>query len=164
MRSRFVALVVVALLALLPFAESLAEVNPAEAPFAKLAGRWVGEGRLGIKDARPENVKCRVTYALSDKGRQAKQTIRCASPSGHVEVQSTLIESAGVLTGTWIELTREWTGELAGAVTPHGFKVAVKGNELNANMDIILKGGRQVIEIQFIGGALIGMTLVLKKG
>src|SRR5262245_1484730 len=43
-------------------------------PFEKLAGRWVGEGRLGVRDNPPENVKCRVTYILAGGQDQLKQT------------------------------------------------------------------------------------------
>jgi hypothetical protein len=68
------------------------------------------------------------------------------------------------LTGTWKELSRNWSGELAGSITANGFKVAVKGSELNANMDIVVKDVRQIIEIQFIDSSLIGLTLVLTKG
>ena len=39
-----------------------------------------------------------------------------------------------------------------------------KGDALNANMDISVKDGRQIIEIQFIKHHLIGLTLVLAKG
>jgi hypothetical protein len=42
--------------------------------------------------------------------------------------------------------------------------VSVKGENLNANMDIIVKGERQIIEIQFLDSSLIGLTLVLSKG
>jgi len=141
---------------------------PAEAqeatPFEKLAGRWVGEGRLGVRDGPTENVKCRVTYILEDQSRQVRQTIRCASSSGHVEVQSTVTHSSGALAGTWTELSRNWTGQIAGKVTPLGFKVAIKGSEFNANMDVIVKDNRQVIEIQFLESSLIGLTLLLSKG
>jgi hypothetical protein len=61
-------------------------------------------------------------------------------------------------------LSRNWSGELAGSITADGFKVAVKGSELNANMDIVVKDVRQIIEIQFIDSSLIGLTLVLTKG
>jgi hypothetical protein len=44
------------------------------------------------------------------------------------------------------------------------FKVAIRGAELNANMDIIVKDNRQIIEIQFINNSLIGLRLVLNKG
>jgi hypothetical protein len=133
-------------------------------PFSKVAGRWLGEGRLGIREGATEQVKCRVTYILQEQGAQVRQTIRCATDSGMVEVQSTVTHASGALTGTWKELSRNWSGELAGSITANGFKVAVKGSELNANMDIVVKDVRQIIEIQFIDSSLIGLTLVLTKG
>ena len=70
----------------------LAWLLPASAvdvsPFEKLVGRWVGEGRLGVRDNATENVKCRVTYVVVQGQDQLKQTIRCASASGSIEVQS----------------------------------------------------------------------------
>ena len=49
-------------------------------PFDKLAGRWVGEGRFGVRDGTTEAVKCRVTYIISGDGHdELKQSIRCAS-------------------------------------------------------------------------------------
>src|SRR6185437_5328244 len=111
--------------------QALSNWAPASAqepsPFAKVAGRWLGEGRLGIRDGPTENVKCRVTYIVSEQGAQVRQTIRCATESGSVEVQSTVTHASGVLTGTWKELSRDWSGELTGSVTANGFKVAVKG-------------------------------------
>jgi hypothetical protein len=134
-------------------------------PFERLAGRWVGEGRLGLRDSPTEKVKCRVTYFHSRAERdQLKQTIRCASAGGSVEVRSLVTHAAGVLSGTWTELVRNMQGELQGTVTPRGFRVAVTGKTLRANMDIALVGAKQVIEIQFFDSALIGLTLVLEKG
>jgi hypothetical protein len=133
-------------------------------PFAKLAGRWLGEGRLGVREGKTETVKCRVTYVLLEQGGQVRQTIRCASDSGNVEVQSVATHAGGALTGTWKELSRNMSGELSGSVTETGFKVAIRGAELKANMSIIVKDARQIIEIQFIDSALIGLTLVLSKG
>jgi len=132
-------------------------------PFEKLLGRWVGEGRLGIRDGKTEHVKCRVTYTLPDPGGPLRQSIRCASQGGNVEVQSTISHNAGSLTGTWKELVRDWSGALSGNVTPRGFRVAVTGETLRANMDIIVRDARQIIEIQFIDSALIGLTLILEK-
>jgi hypothetical protein len=42
--------------------------------------------------------------------------------------------------------------------------VAITGSELKANMDIIVKDARQIIEIQFVESSLIGLTLILTKG
>jgi len=79
-------------------------------------------------------------------------------------VQSTVTHASGTLTGSWKELSRDMSGELSGSVTPSGFKVAIKGSELNANMDIIVKENKQIIEIQFINSSLIGLTLVAYQG
>jgi len=131
-------------------------------PFAKLAGRWLGEGRLGYTGDKIETVKCRVTYIVSEP--QVRQTIRCATEGDTVEVQSIVTHASESISGTWRELSRNWSGDLSGSVTVNGFRVAIRGAELNANMDIIVKDNRQIIEIQFINSALIGLTLVLNKG
>ena len=133
-------------------------------PFTKVAGRWLGEGRFGTRDGKTENVKCRVTYVVSDQGQQVRQTIRCATEGTSVEVQSHVTHASGALEGTWKELSRDMSGVLSGNVTATGFKVAIKGSELNANMDIIVKDNKQIIEIQFISSSLIGLTLILTKG
>ena len=93
-----------------------------------------------------------------------RQTIRCVTEGDSVEVQSVVTHGSGSIVGTWRELSRNWSGELSGSVTVNGFKVAIRGAELNANMDIIVKDNRQIIEIQFINNSLIGLTLVLNKG
>ena len=148
--------------------QTVALVLPAPAqeasPFVNLAGRWLGEGRLGFTGGKTETVKCRVTYFVTEEARQVRQTIRCATEGDTVEVQSTVTHAEGVLSGTWRELSRDWSGEVSGRVTTNGFKVGIRGSELNANMDIIVKDNRQIIEIQFINSPLIGLTLVLNKG
>lgn len=132
-------------------------------PFGSLPGRWSGEGRLGFTDGKSEAVKCRVTYILAETVNQLKQTIRCGSTSGKVEVQSLVTEQAGQLTGTWSERVHNLDGELTGQVTKFGFRVTAKGGDFAANMDIIVKGVRQVVEIKFQSSALIGLTLALTK-
>jgi hypothetical protein len=149
------------LLLLLSAVPSFALESAGGSPFTKLAGRWLGEGRLGYSGGKTETVKCTVTYVVSES--QARQTIRCATEGDTVEVQSLVTHASGSIKGAWRELSRNWNGELSGNVTENGFKVAIRGSELNANMDIIVKDNRQVIEIQFINSSLIGLTLVLNK-
>src|SRR5262245_58535009 len=55
------------------------------APFKELAGRWVGEGRIGMSEGKNESVKCRATYFVNETGAELKQNIRCASAGGKVE-------------------------------------------------------------------------------
>lgn len=140
-----------------------APVEPAS-PLDRLVGRWVGEGFLGIKDGKSESVKCRVTYIPAGSTSQLRQTVRCASAGGSIEVQSTIVYFAGAISGTWSELTRNMRGDLGGKVTPRGFQVMVTGTDLSASMNVVINGPRQIIEIQFNNSSLIGLTLVLTKG
>jgi hypothetical protein len=132
-------------------------------PFTALPGLWKGEGRLGFKDGKIENVTCRATYFLAETKSDLTQNIRCASASGKIEVKSAVTESAGVLSGTWNEVMYNMSGELTGEVTKSGFRVGVKGGDLNATMDIIVKESRQIIEIHFNSSTLLGLTLVLGR-
>ena len=133
-------------------------------PFDNVLGRWVGEGRLGTREGTTEDVKCRVTYLLPQPAAALKQTIRCASASGSIEIQSSVAYAAGRLAGTWRELSRDMGGDLTGTVTPRGFHVMVRGDSLRASMDIVVNGNKQIIEVQFMNGALLGLTLVLERG
>lgn len=141
-----------------------ASAADAPGPFEKYAGRWVGEGRLGIRDAATEQVKCRVTYTPSDNGHGLHQSIRCASQGGSMDVRTDAKHADGALSGTWKELTRDWSGTLTGKVSDKAIRVRVAGDSFNAHMSIELKGEKQIIEIQFMDSALIGLTLWLTQG
>ncbi len=139
-------------------------VRAEDSPFKELPGRWVGEGRLGLKDGKNEQVKCRATYFLSESADELKQNIRCASASGKIEVKSVVAHASGKLSGTWNELIYNLGGDLVGEVTSRGFRISVRGSGLTANMEVIVTGGRQIVEIQFFDSALLGLTLILQQG
>jgi hypothetical protein len=141
------------------------ELKPAalQGALANLPGRWTGEGRLGFKDGKAETVTCRATYLAATDAPGLKQNIRCASPSGKIELKSRLEDKDGVLTGEWSEEIYNLKGELNGKTTERGLIVTVKGADLDANMDVIVKDNRQIVEIQFHNTSLIGLTLVLTR-
>jgi len=141
-------------------------VHAETGPFAALAGWWGGQGRLSFKDGKLEQVKCRATYFVEAGGNDLKQTVRCASGSGKVELTSNVTQNAGKLAGSWTETVYNVAGDITGEVTPRGFRVAVKGKEtsLSANMEIMVRDKKQIIEIQFFSETLVGLTLVLDKG
>lgn len=146
----------------------LALVNPgsahAEGPFASLTGRWIGQGRLGFAEGKTENITCRATYFVSDSGEKLEQNIRCASAGAKVEIKSALTHASGKLTGTWSELIYEKSGDLTGDITPNGFRIDVKGAELNATMEIIVRNNKQLVEVHFNNSTLIGLSLMMEKG
>lgn len=145
-------------------AEPATPQPPPAASLDQLVGRWSGEGRLGFAESKFENVKCRVTYLRTETPGQLKQNIRCASASGNIEVLSELQQTGSELTGKWTETVRNMSGELTGQVTPAGFRVEIKGTDLQANMDIMARGPKQMVEIQFHNSTLIGLSLMLVKG
>jgi hypothetical protein len=135
------------------------------APFKELPGRWIGEGRIGLKEGKTEKVQCRATYFVNSAGNELKQNIRCASASGKIEVKSLVTASKeGKLSGTWNELMYNLGGEMTGEVTERGLRIVVRAGDLTANMDVIVMNDRQIVEIQFFNSALRGLTLILKKG
>ncbi|MBS0234260.1 MAG: hypothetical protein JSR99_12345 [Proteobacteria bacterium] len=134
-------------------------------PFAPLIGRWTGVGMIGYKASPPERIKCRATYLLTDTQDEMKQTIRCATAGGNVEIISNVKESGGKLSGHWKETIHNFEGDLTGNITPKGFHVLVQGSDVSANMDIDVHGERQAVEIQFVNSqSLLGMTLAMTKG
>jgi hypothetical protein len=137
----------------------------ATSPFDALIGRWTGDGILGFKESKPERVKCRATYLLVPESQnELKQTIRCATSSGAVEVVSNLKEEAGKLTGHWKETIRNFEGDLTGEITPKGFRIVVQGADITANMDIVVRGTMQAVEIQFVNSSLVGLSMAMRKG
>lgn len=129
-----------------------------------LLGRWTGQGRLGFSKDKFENVTCRVTYRTTDVPNHLKQTIRCASASGKIEVFSELYQNGLEISGSWKETMHNMSGDLAGQITPAGFRVEIKGTDLKANMDIMVRGTRQLVEIQFHDSTMIGLSMMLTKG
>lgn len=145
----------------------LAAASPASSqpktPFDDFPGFWSGEGRLGFSDGKFEKVSCRTTYFLDPTVEQLKQNIRCASGSAKIEVKSEVTHAAGKLSGTWSELVYDKSGALTGEITARGLRVGIAGAGVKANMDIMLRGGKQIIEIQFFDSTLLGLSLLLEK-
>jgi hypothetical protein len=79
-------------------------------------------------------------------------------------VKSAIKHNGDALSGIWNELIYNLGGDLSGQVTPNGFRISVRGEGLTANMEVIVREGKQIIEIQFFSNTLVGLTLVLSKG
>ncbi|MEM7279890.1 MAG: hypothetical protein AAF385_17425, partial [Pseudomonadota bacterium] len=80
--------------------------------FQPLLGWWVGQGRLGFKNGKTEDVKCRATYRRTETGDGIRQALRCASASGAIEVKSTVLRQGDELSGTWSETKYNFEGEV----------------------------------------------------
>ncbi len=169
MRAKFAALAVpviaaVMILSSLTTTHALEE-DRGKGPFEPLLGWWQGTGRLFMKGGKHEPVKCRATYRWNDEEAKLLQSVRCATAGGKVEVKSEIGHVGSELSGTWKELIYELSGDLTGKINDAGFKVSVSGATLKANMDVMVKGTKQIIEIQFHeNSTLLGMTIVADRG
>lgn len=131
--------------------------------FRPLLGWWTGKGRLGFSNGKTEDVRCRATYRRTETGNGVRQALRCATASGSIEVKSTVVRQGEELTGTWSETKYNFNGEVTGKIIPRGFRVAVSGSGLKANMTVLVRDERHVVEIQFIESSLIGLTMIFSR-
>lgn len=131
--------------------------------FRPLLGWWTGRGRLGFKNGKTEDVKCRATYRLTETGDGIRQALRCATASGAIEVKSTVLRQGDQLTGTWSETKYNFNGEVTGKIIPRGFRVFVSGSGLKANMTVVVREQRHLVEIQFVDSTLIGLTMLFSR-
>lgn len=136
-------------------------VAPAFRPFL---GWWIGNGRLGFTNGKTEMVRCRAVYRALQTGQQLRQVVRCASASGKVEVESLIELVDDSLRGTWSEKTYNFSGDLTGQTVPGGFRVKVSGQDVKANMTVVARGDRHLVEIKFRESSLIGLTMVFNRG
>lgn len=138
-------------------------VNAAETPFSGMSGWWSGEGRIGFKDKNAEKVLCRVTYFTSNEDKDLEQNLRCSTQSFKVEVKSNLHLDDGKITGKWHEKVYDVSGDITGKATDHGLTLFVRGGELTANMHLVTRDNKQIVEIHFQGIDVIGVSILLKK-
>ncbi|MCB1528257.1 MAG: hypothetical protein KDJ45_11200 [Hyphomicrobiaceae bacterium] len=129
-----------------------------------LSGWWSGTGYIGFHGGQRETVQCRATYRQGEEAGSSTQSVRCATASGRVEIESHIIPDGEEIRGTWRERKYNVAGDLEGKFVPRGFRVVVKGEDISANMTVLLHKQQQVVEVQFFNSKLIGMTLILKRG
>lgn len=127
-------------------------------------GWWIGEGRLGFRGGKTENIRCRAVYRRAKEFAGLKQTIRCATNSGTVEIASKIELDGNNLVGQWDERKYGLSGALKGNAVPGGFRVEVLGSDLRANMTVLTRDNRQVVEVQFNKTSLIGLSVILTRG
>ncbi|MEM9357220.1 MAG: hypothetical protein AAGB04_13505 [Pseudomonadota bacterium] len=163
-RYRLFNLVAILLTALVSWQASPASGAPQQPDaFQPLLGWWVGQGRLGFKSGKTENVRCRATYRRTETGDGIRQALRCASASGAIEVKSTVLRQGDELSGTWSETKYNFAGEVSGKIIPRGFRVVVSGAGVKANMTVAVRKKRHIVEIQFVDSALIGLTMIFAR-
>jgi hypothetical protein len=136
----------------------------ADGPFSPLAGRWAGGGVISMQDGTRERIRCHASYDITPAGDSLTQTLLCASDSYKFDVDSTVSESGGAISGNWTETTRNATGSVSGRVNGPVVQVLVTGVGFSAGISILTRGRTQAVAIRPSGGTdVVGVTVTLHR-
>jgi len=136
----------VALLLLLAAAESSNSQHTT--PFDRLAGQWSGRGTIELANGTHEAIKCRATYDVLEQQKNLQLNIRCASESYSFDLRASAVYSAGTVTGSWTESTRNAAGTISGKASAERFQVNAKSPSFSANLTVTTHGDHQSVVIQ----------------
>jgi hypothetical protein len=132
-------------------------------PIDELTGYWTGTGSITLSSGTTERVKCAVTYKVSDRGGQIKQTIRCASTDYSINALADLRIKGEQVSGSWEEKTYSATGQVTGRYTGSSFVLSIQGASFTAAMNVTLSACKQSISISPQGLEVNRISIGLAK-
>jgi hypothetical protein len=115
-------------------------------PFAGLAGNWTGGGAVTLEDGSKELIRGRASYAVI--GPNMDLGLTCASDSYKFNLQASVVDQGGVVSGNWTESSRNIGGSLQGRGGGSNFEVVASAAGFNANISLRTAGNRQSIAIR----------------
>jgi hypothetical protein len=137
----------------------------ADGPFTGLSGYWSGAGAITMSNGSSERIRCKATYAVNPSGKAINQSLRCASDSYRLEINSNVIAEGGAISGSWSEANRNVSGNVSGHVSSAEIQARVEGAGFSASLDVRTHGDRQTVTITPHGGTDIGaVSISLRKG
>ncbi|HEY8578825.1 MAG TPA: hypothetical protein VIL72_03000 [Beijerinckiaceae bacterium] len=152
----------IALSGLTPLYASVASHAQGAHPFASFRGRWLGAGALARDDGSVERLRCQADYRPIQTTR-LRLTISCRGDSTNVDLQTDVSESAGALSGEWIEANRNIRGDLAGRLTGNSIVARVAGAGFAANVSVGVRSNVQSVEIRAQGGDISRLSISLTR-
>lgn len=141
------------------FFAAIASVQPSRAasgPFAAMAGTWVGGGFATLDDGSKERIRCRASYAVS--GPNMNMVLTCASAAYKFNLQASVVDENGAISGNWTESSRNVAGTLRGRGRGGAFDVVASSAGFDAKISLRTAGNRQSITMsadsQFRGASI----------
>jgi hypothetical protein len=110
-------------------------------PFAGMAGNWAGGGTVTLDDGSKERIRCRASYAVA--GPNMDLSLTCASDSYKFNLQASVVDQGGAVSGNWTESSRNIGGSLQGRGGGGNFEVVASAAGFNANISLRTAGNRQ---------------------
>jgi hypothetical protein len=129
-------------------------------PFAGLAGRWAGGGTVSLDDGSTERIRCRASYAV--EGPSMNLTLVCASDAYRFNLEGSVVDQGGAISGNWSESSRNVSGTLQGRGGNGSFQVLASAPGFNAEITLTTRGNRQSIVMR-ADSQFRGATIALSR-
>jgi hypothetical protein len=115
-------------------------------PFAGMAGNWAGGGTVTLDDGSKERIRCRASYAVV--GPSMNMALTCASDAYKFNLQASVVDQGGAVSGNWTESSRNIGGSLQGRGGGGNFEVVASTAGFNANISLRTVGNKQSIALR----------------
>jgi hypothetical protein len=135
----------------------------ADGPFAHFAGNWAGNGTINDQNGSRERIRCRGHYVVGAPGNTLSLSLRCASDSYKVELQSDISYDRGVIQGSWNEASRQVYGQLGGRAAANHIDAKVSSVGFNATLSLTTRGNRQEVLIRSPGSEISEVAISLSR-
>jgi hypothetical protein len=131
-------------------------------PFTDMNGSWTGQGTIALASGVKETIRCRATYNVDGAGNSLQLALRCASDSYKFELQSSVLNTNGAITGHWNERTNNVGGTISGKGAPGRIQVIAEG-PFSAMLAMSTKAGQQSISIRSPGSQLSEVAISMSR-
>jgi hypothetical protein len=134
----------------------------AASAFAGLGGSWSGSGHIRLEGNQREAIRCNAHYASRGGGTALGLSLRCASPSGRVELRASLTASGRRVSGFWEERSYGLSGRVTGSASGNSLRVSFSG-DISGAMVVTTSGSSQSISVRTDTSALKAVNVSLRR-
>jgi hypothetical protein len=134
----------------------------AASAFAGLGGSWSGSGHIRLENGQREAIRCSANYAPRSGGAAMGLSLRCASPSGRIELRASLASNGSRISGTWEERSYGVSGDVSGIAAGNSLRLVFRGS-LSGAMLVTTNGNAQSISVRTDTTALQGVNVSLRR-
>jgi hypothetical protein len=134
----------------------------AASAFSGLGGTWSGSGHIRLENGQREAIRCSANYVPRSGGTAMGLSLRCASPSGRIELRASLQSSGSRISGTWEERSYNVSGGVTGVSAGNSLRLLFRGS-LSGAMLVTTSGNSQSISVRTDTSALQGVNVSLRR-
>jgi hypothetical protein len=134
-----------------------------EGPFSGFSGSWRGAGQVVDTDGQTDDIRCVVTYSISDGGQALTQSLVCESDAYRINIDGYLVAGKDGVQGHWEESTRNVSCHLTGRIADGQFEGVVEGPDFTAEVALRSTRRMQAVNIRVHGGNIANVRVILRS-